>query len=105
MSFFHDFFTRFNSIVRAIVGFILPIAESNAGQLISNLLPIAQSIVADLANQQIPSAQKRDAAVSQLQDAAVKAGWSTASDIASSTLNLVVEMAVNHLNATAPAKS
>lgn len=104
MQFFHDFFARFNSVVRAIVGFILPIAESHAGQLISQLLPVAQSIVSDLANQQLPSAQKRDTAVSQLRDEAVKQGWATASDIASSTLNLVVEMAVNHLNAQ-PAKS
>lgn len=101
------FFSRLKSFItggfKNIWTFLEPILVSDAGKLIDQALPIAQGIVAGLATGNMPSADKRAAAVTGLKTALVASGYATASDIASSTLNLIVEMAVSHLNATTPA--
>lgn len=103
MDWLHNFFSRFTSTVRTIVSFVLPIAESHAGELIAAALPVAQQIVAGLAAQQLPGAQKRDLAVTQLKSALVSQGYSAGADLGAATLNFIIETAVSHLNATGSA--
>lgn len=100
--FFSTLFASLGSAARAIISFLLPILRSHAGELIAAGLPIAQQIVIGLANQQLPNAQKRDLAATQLKTALVSQGYATAADIAASTLNLIVEMAVSKLKVTTP---
>lgn len=95
--------SAFRGSFRNIFNVIVPIVQSRAGKLIDEALPIAVGIVRDMAKDQaLPSASKRAAATSQLQTALVDQGVAAASDITSSVLNLVLELAVSHLKATSP---
>jgi hypothetical protein len=100
--FFATLWASLSSAARAVISFLLPILKTHAGDLIAAALPIAQGIVTSLANQQIPDVQKRDQAVSQLKNALVAQGYATAADVATSTLNLVIEMAVAKLKTQVP---
>lgn len=95
--FISTLFASLSGAARAIVSFLLPILKSDAGKLIAVALPIAQGIVTDLAAGKLPSGDKRELAVTKLHSALVSQGYATAAEIASSTLNLVVEMAVSRL--------
>jgi len=100
MNFFHDLFARFTSAVRTILGFVLPIAESDAGKIIADALPLATQIVTAVATQGLKGTTARDAAVEQLKTQITNQGLADVSSIAGSTLNFIIETAVNHLNST-----
>ncbi len=102
---FQNFFSRLKAAFKGsftnIFNVIVPIVESRVGKVLEAALPIAIGIVKDLAtNGTVPNADKRSIAVGQLQAALVTQGVGAASDIGVSVLNLAVEMAVSHLNAT-----
>jgi|SRR5215469_13448119 len=100
MNFFHDLFARFTGAVRTILGFVLPIAESDAGKIIADALPLATQIVSAIATQGLKGTEARDAAVEQLKAQVASQGIADVSTIAASTLNFIVETAVSHLNST-----
>src|SRR5258707_5702676 len=96
MSFFHDFFARFTATVRTIVAFVLPIAESSAGKIIAGALPLALTIVSNIATQGLKGNAATTAAVGKLKTHITQQWIATGTEIATSVLNLIVEMAVNH---------
>jgi len=100
MNWFHSFFDRFTGAVRAIFSFILPIAESDAGDIISKALPLALSIVTAVGQQGLKGDSARTAAIDQLKTQITQQGIADASTLAASTLNFIVESAVSNLKAT-----
>jgi len=78
---------------------VVPVLKTDAGALIIQLAPIALSVVTEIAKTgDLPNA-KRDAAVSQLENAAIAAGISAGASV----LNKAVEDAYQQFKATAPA--
>lgn len=100
MSWLQNIFDRFSSIVRSFISFIIPIAESDAGKIISAALPLALSIVQQIATQGLTGTAARDAAVAALKTQIVQQGLAAGQDLATSTLNFIVETALQHLKAT-----
>jgi hypothetical protein len=104
---FKSFLSRLGAFFKGqftnLFNVLVPIVKGHAGQLIDQLLPIALGIVTQMAaDNTMPSAQKRDAAAAAIKAAAISQGYATASDLATSTVNFLVELAVQHLNATSP---
>jgi hypothetical protein len=95
MNWLRKLFGGISSTAKTIINFILPIAESHAGQLLASALPIAESIVVGIATQGLTGTQARDAAVTQLKTQLISQGYATAADISTRVLNLAVEMAAN----------
>lgn len=81
---------------------LVPIIHSNAGKLIDTALPIAIGIVARLATSSMPGSEKAEVALNQLRAAVIAQGLATASEATTAILNLVIELAVNHLKVTTP---
>ena len=76
--------------------YIIPVLQTDAGNLLIQLAPIALGIVTQVETTGTVSNEKRDTAVSQLKDAAVAAGISAATSV----LNTAIENAVQSLKAT-----
>ena len=100
MNWFHSFFDRFTGAVRVIFSFILPIAESDAGDIISKALPLALSIVTAIGQQGLKGDDARSAALEQLKTQITQQGIADATSLATSTLNFIIESAVSNLRAT-----
>lgn len=79
-------------IGRVLLGWLWDIAREPVGDAIERLLPVALGIVTELAvRSDLSGAEKRDVAVRRLSEAAKLEGV----QVASSMVNLIVEMAVN----------
>lgn len=100
------FLARLSALFRGafsnLYNVLVPIIHSNAGKLIDAALPIAIGIVAQLATSGIPSGEKRSQALSQLKAALIAQGLATGAEATTAILNLVIELAVNHLKVTTP---
>lgn len=92
-----DFFTWiknfFGGVAHIFFSFIAQAIPLDKQIILNDLAPLAAAIVQDLNNQDMTWQEKRDAALSQLTAAVLKAGW----DIAISDMNLAIELAVTNM--------
>lgn len=95
--FFSSLWATLSSAARTIISVMLPVFTSDAGKIIAAALPYALMIVKSLMAGNASGASKRDVAVAQLKNVLISNGEAAASEIATSTLNLVVEMALAKL--------
>ena len=87
-----------------IAAFLLPIVQKHGAELLDQALPIALEIMQSYeANDAVDSSVKRQLAVQRLRDVLFKQGLATRQEIATSTLNWIVETALQKLRATQPA--
>jgi hypothetical protein len=81
-------------VPKTVIDFIWPLLSRQVSSSLSRILPLALSIVQELMKDKHSSgAQKRQKAIKMLNSAVKKEGL----DIASSVLNLAIEMAVANL--------
>jgi hypothetical protein len=96
MTFFKRLWAAIFGGLKNVLDFLLPVLKSQAGEMINVLLPVALEIVMGLAGGQLPSDEKRKAALEMLMSEASRRGL----QVATSTLNLIIEMAVARLKAS-----
>jgi hypothetical protein len=96
---FKKFLASIVGFGKQLIAFILPIVETNGAQLIETALPLALTVVQSVESSSADSTAKRDAAVAQLKTALISSGAATESALTTSTLNWLVETAVQKLQA------
>jgi hypothetical protein len=87
---------------KTLIAFLLPIVARHTASLLDAALPVALEIVQTFEATPADGAAKRDLAVNRLRDALVREGHAAASDLSESTLNWLVETALQKLRSTAP---
>lgn len=84
---------------KTLIAFLIPIVAKHTASLIDAALPIASEIVASFEVSNAAGSAKRDLAVTRLRAALVTEGHATATDLSASTLNWLVETALQKLRA------
>lgn len=87
---------------KALIGFLLPIIAKHGEQLLTAALPIALQIVASFDGSPGDGDAKRQLAVARLKNTLIAQGVATEQELGESTLNWIVETALQHLRATQP---
>lgn len=86
----------FGGVAHIFFSFIAQAIPEEKQIILNDLQPLAAEIVADLNDQNLTWQEKRDQALAQLEASAIKLGW----DIATSLMNLAIELAVQNLKTT-----
>jgi len=97
--FFQNLFSKIAGFGKNLVAFLAPIVMAHGVKLLEEGLPIALEIVTTLQRSGHDNELKREIAVKNLKETLVQRGIAASSDLATSTLNWLVETAVLKLKA------